>query len=1072
MSGSVIQFPLRLGLAEDSNPKSSPASSLKRGENIRWVKDGVLGKSYAFSQKTELPDGAGAPVRFVVREDELSVTDGSRLYTQLPDGSWVDSDAVCEAALEWETVLDDQSGIATSDIAIAGDYIVHAWVTGDPTRRPEATPVPETSGRAFIQVLHRETCQPLMRPVRVGSDMSGRVVHVRVLIATSSLAFLIYSEADGDIGYVAIDLTALTVTSPTLIVTNLRNDSYFGRFEAVFRANGDLVLAFEADVPVLAINRYTRSGSTFSPSGAGVVIAVERILSIAMAEDVAAGRIGVIYCITDGSDVHDVGFLTVNSSTMAQVVAPVTVHEDFRASQVDIYHHSSGKFGVAYSGTINNTGDIIAYPALISKRIAVASGADVADTEQRSMGVALLSRAFVIAGLARAVFASDSRHGDVPDGYDSFNSLTFVPSLSSYLLEIDDEEYDELVEGPVPHRLVGKIDHDIAAPFMIGVTPHAAVSSSLEYAYALTPFQASAAPASFNMRAGLRLVRATATPANMLDPHRSVAVGLETYINGARMSAWDGGNVFDYGMRTPRIVASVPDSEIGSMAEGNYIYQVNANYRSRVGMLHRGPMSSSLTATGAIGSVTIVLLPSSIDGKQNAVTNFGTFGANPSDFDVFRTEVGGSVLYKLTHPPRYNTLINDPNELALEFVDMSNDDDITADYGGADDPSVPDVPLSTRPQPYTATGEFEDVQPPAPSTMCFHLGRIITITGGGEMWFTKDMQENPGIAPGFNPAFIRLFDKRPKGVVSFVDRVIVFFERGAKFMVGDGPTVAGTDDRFSTPQTIQGDIGTTNPRSIVVTPIGVFFQETGGDIYLLDSALAMQWIGKDVRDTLETYPTVTSAAHVPDESEVRFVCEGEVVIGEDGEGPIYGTRSIILVHDYMRGTWSTRTAPADERIADSILCGGRYFVATSSGIWEEVPGTFIDFEGEYKPSTIVLNPLSPSGPASWHRVKRVQLLGTSLSPHGLSISVARDFAEATEQTQTWADDSDVTAVGPLERAQIALAKQKLQAIEVHITDAAPEEAEVGSGEGFQLEGVALLVKAKEGLARITASRRG
>lgn len=1064
MSGAVIQFPLRLGLAEDANPKSAPVSSLKTGTNIRWAKDGVIGKSYAFSEVTVPPSDG---IRFVTRGDELSVTDGSRLYTQLPDGTWRDADAVCEASLSWETLLDEESGVRSSDVAVYNDMLVHAWVTGDPTDLPESTPV-TGSGRLFVQVVDRNTNQPLMLPALVAGVIGGSVVHVRVLIA-STYAFVIYSEKDGEIRYVAVDLAALTVSSSAALTAELRTATYFGRFDAMFLAEGSLILFYENTTPVTVTAKFTRSGATLTLAAQLGHLPVQ-VVAVAIAEDTSTSRIGVVHCIESGG-VYSVRFLTV-STALVEIVAPMTIQADFFASQVDIYVHSGGTFGVAYSGTDQSNVDNIKMPALMTKRITVAAGADVSGSKERSMAIGLLSRSFVVDG-NRYVFAHDALYGaDQGTMYGSGASATRTPSISSYMIGIT-TSHDE--SAAPPHRYVGKVDHDIAAPFMIGVLPRAAVTSDATSAYGLLPFQATASPVSFNLRAGIRVVHVTADPDSVADPFRSVSINQEAYISGARLSAWDGRSIFDHAMRAPFFIGPDPD-EGGDMASGNYIYQFGAHYRSRAGILHRGPLSPTATSpvTGeGVGSANLFLLPNSIDGKQapiaGAAADFGESGPFMSAYDIYRSTVGGSILYQLSYPPRYNIRLNDPDELYLTFLDNKADADVTSD-GYA-------VTLDSRPQPYTATGELEDVQPPASSTMCFHLGRLVLITGGGEIWFSKDIGENPNIAPGFNPGFVRLFEQRPTAVCSFVDRLIIFFERGAKFIVGDGPTVADTDDRFSTPQSIQGQIGTTNPRSVVVSPVGVFFQSTDGEIHLLDSGLAMQWIGKEIRDTLDDYPTIVSAVHVADQREVRFTCTGSFTydvhpVTEASEGPYVIAESIILVYDYQRGTWMTRDAPNQyEEIKDATYCAGSYYITDASGVWKEVPDTFIDEGGSFKVSTIVLNPISPSGPISWHRVKRVQLAGRSLTPHGLSISVARDFSASTEQTKSWTSAEDVTTVGPLERAQIALAVQKTQAIEIHITDAAPL-ANTGTGEGFQLEGVALLVQAKQGLARTTTTRRG
>jgi hypothetical protein len=1104
MSGQVIQFPLRLGLAEDSNPKAQPMSALRSGANIRWPKDGQIGKRWgtiALPTTVDVDqDGVLANLRrFVTRGLELSVTDGQGLFTYDPvtqiwrgDGLGHGLPNGSEIGLEWYTLLDDYVGVATSDVAISGDMLVHAWVTGDPTLRPEDSP-PASQGLGWVQVFNWRTRELVRRPVKLPvTGLGDRIYHVRVLIA-GGLAFVLFSFDEQHISQLTLRLSGeFDVLGTQALITDLQSNSTLrGRFDAIFKADGDLVVVYEKHGTSLRAARFTRSLATFT-SAAAVTLTDSSVKSISICEVTGSSRIYILYCqeSDDGGTAvtveHRIRYRAINSSTMASALAPVTVvaHPDagtnYVARQVAIYPLGTTSLLCAWSGTDQTDTGVTAevgFPSLqstILDNTGAEAGLGTTSVRRMSAAMVLLSRIFKL-GAKYYALAADARYGERTEEDNERTEQaraedSKTPSLSSYVIELSVEPY-EVDEEKIPfiappHRFVGKIDHDIAAPWRMGLLPQVAIVDG-NTILGLTPFQGNASPISFNLRAGLRCARVTVDPDLIDDPWRSVSIGPETYIAGGRLGAWDGRTLFDYGMRQPFVLVYEATLD-GEMPNGNYIYQFEPGYRSSVGVLHRGPMSVETTVhvssgSNANGSAKIVLMPNSIDCKQTLATEFSIEGVGASYFDAYRTEAGGSALHKLTYEPRYNVVPNHPDDYLITFTDKRPDNAINGVAIDADSPEKPPIPLNTRPEPYTATSELEDVQPPGQYTVHVHGRRIGIITGNRrEYWFSKDANENPGIAPGFNSAQVEVYEEDLVAATTMDEKRIMFAKPRIWFVVGDGPTVAGTDNRFQVPQVIQSDIGCTNPRSVVSMPLGVLFEHDGA-IYLLDRGLTVGWIGRDVQDTLATYPKITSAVLVSSENEVRFTCN-----------KADGSAGLILVFDYERKTWMTRAYPGGAAIVDACLLGTTYYFATASTVYAEQTADHLD-SGAFVPSTVRLSPISPAGPVSWHRVRRAQLLGTSLSNHQLTILIRRDFSESTQQTRTFAAGSDTTTVGPLERAQIDLSVQKVQAVEIQISDAAPANANaypLGNGGGFTLDGVALLVSPKSGLPRITPSRRG
>lgn len=1104
-SGALLQFPLGMGLAQDANPKAKPGSSLKRGVNVRWPKDGTIGKRFG-ARLLAANQARPEVLRLIQRGSELNaIGDGTNLHTYDAAGdTFRDQGEISEMQLDWSTLHDDARGVQSSDIAVHGDFLVHAWITGDPTRWPEWSS-PNYTGtdfRGWVRVVNWRTGQTQLAPTELEFVLGGRPMFLRVLVA-SNYAFILYViHGDQTLNYTSINLATMAVDEFFgEIVDDVRADaSLFGRFDACVLSSGHFCIVYEADgggeggSGLLTALRVTRSNGTLTVNTTET-LEHENIRSIAIAESVALGQVFVIYSfayITLSDPDHRVNVLSVDSTTMLLEEGPSTIEFNFFASQVSLFVPEGEEYPVfAFAGfdqgddateISDGEGD---FPALITGVLFDDEGDldENEDQRRRSTAMTMLSRIFSSGGRFY-IMAADARYGerDYADG----GELAFTPATSSYQLEIQTYAYEhDLASSPPPHRMVGKIDHDIAGMFHMSSMP-AVVNIDDDddddrTHLAILPFLADAAPHSFNWRTGLRLVRMTRDPSLMADPWRHVVSGQETYFGGGHLGAWDGRIPFDYGMRIPFIVQYTAGSaNTGRMAASNgtaangYIYQFEPAYRSTAGVLHRGPLSvqTDPLIANANGSIGFRLAPATIDCKQRRPANGFQEEGLASCIFIYRTERTGSVLYRLTYEPAYNIIDNQFTLNTISYTDTRRDEDITAEFGGQDDPPVPAVFLSERPQAYTATGELEDCQPPAPYTLFRHNNRDFIIAGDRRtVWFSKDWRENgPGVAAGYNPAQVETYDQDLTGGGGLDDKRIMFWERGLWFVSGDGPTVAGTENRFSPPIPIQSDVGCTNPRSIVAWPGGLMFQSET-DIYSVSRGLEIGWVGKDARDTLADYPVITSAVLVASENEVRFTCNNE-----DGD------EGIVLVFDYQRKTWTTRTYEDGAPIADALFMNDEYFFAIGDRVYVEDTTTHLDeVEGvsdvstEFVPSTIELESIQPSGMIGWQRVRIAKMLGTALSNHALTVSIARDFSDTYEQTESFAAGSVQTTPASHQRAEVALTVQRRQAVQLKFEDAAPANTTthpLGNGAGFRLEGIALLVQSKPGLPRDTPSRRG
>jgi hypothetical protein len=151
----------------------------------------------------------------------------------------------------------------------------------------------------------------------------------------------------------------------------------------------------------------------------------------------------------------------------------------------------------------------------------------------------------------------------------------------------------------------------------------------------------------------------------------------------------------------------------------------------------------------------------------------------------------------------------------------------------------------------------------------------------GPCWDRTIWQRSKIILPE-EPANFSDFDgfkvRFPEDTVTGVNMdgaLIVFSERAIYAQIGEGPTDQGQGN-FGAPRCIVSGIGCRNERSVVMTPLGCFFESERG-IELLPRGLGQPvFIGEPIQDQLALRPTILDAAfHVgEDATTVRFLVEG------------------------------------------------------------------------------------------------------------------------------------------------------------------------------------------------------
>lgn len=1016
----ISQFPFRLGLAEDIDPYQAPAGTLTEANNVEWLKSGMLQKRLGADPLGNNVLGGGTlttGARIFTRGDELCAIDGTYLYSWSAASSlWIRMDRVPDVGMTWRTTLDSHDGASSSDIAYAAGKIVQAWVVGDPFAQGASR-----FRMLWVQVFDQATGATVL----VSTPLSSAAHGVRVLY-DGTQCFILYAISSGNIVAKQLNLSTFAVAAVGFLVTD--NVTTSG-WDALI-VGGEIIVAYES-LPNgwLILKRFSYNAGTnaYALVSSGGITSEHGVnddfRSIAI-DGVAGEPLYVVYHSTNGSLTR---IATANISTMVEITAPFTLEGSIECHNVTVRRLVGGVLA-GWSAQTTSPDRGRATTMKLGPTL-------VADTSslRGSWGTRFASRMFAVGSRFFAVLS------DMPLAQSSVFS-----GVDTSLVEI--ETSDKGATNYVPHRYLGKLDTLIGGTSAKGFIPSGAVISSTLTKVAV-PFLSSVPQvATSNWQCGLRLATVTIGEDLPADMWRSAECGGELYISASPLSVYDGRTVFDHVFPRALVIGSINSSSptAGSIAAGNYLYAFTREYRSAVGVLHRSPVVTAGVSAGATATVTIVLASCGLTTKIDVGT--GTdFPAIPVVAVAHRSVVNGSNYHRLTFEPVYNTIRYDVEAASQTFVDTRADSDIGGGLGAT---------LGTRPLLYTSGGILEDMQPPCGITLALHRGRLWIVTGDRRtIWFSKSFLDDFGVAPGFSTSFRILFDKDLVAIGSIDDKLIPLAADAIWYIAGDGPAPNGSNSDFSTAIPIQTDVGCTQPRSVVSTPMGLMFANASG-IYLLTRGLEVVFIGRPVQDTFADFPNVTSATLVSRRNQVRFTCRS-------GEGKL----GIVLVYDYAEERWATRTYDLSPFVS-SCVWGDRWIALTADG-WivrenlESDAAAYLD-DGVWVTATVETAWISRSGPTAFQRVRRVAVLAKRSTDADHTMKIAVNGDGAFVETRLWQSDESHDG-----RIGVHVKHQKSHAIKMRLSDGTPTGvgAVVGNGQGFLWSMLGLEIAQKRGLEK-------
>lgn len=315
---------------------------------------------------------------------------------------------------------------------------------------------------------------------------------------------------------------------------------------------------------------------------------------------------------------------------------------------------------------------------------------------------------------------------------------------------------------------------------------------------------------------------------------------------------------------------------------------------------------------------------------------------------------------------------------------------------------------------------------PPPGVIVAEHGQRLMIASSEEphvVYYSKRML--PGFGPEFNLGFrIDTYDQSGDvtGIASSDELLVIFKRRKIYVVTGDGPDASGFPvDGYSAPREISSSIGCSDHRSVVQTPLGVFFRSDEG-FYLLDRSTSLQYVGSDIVDTAAAYPTTLRAVLVRAKSQVRWLLSD-------------GDESIVLVYDWLRRQWSRFDVTLSD-MTDMAEFGDDVYIAAGDTIYKESGR-------EDNSNSITMTTVTPwvkfGAVDGYKRVQRFSIIGTMFdetAAAALSITFFYNHDETDSDTLSYSAAElnsylsgytlQVTGVVPRQRVRAIKAEVSVQ----------------------------------------------
>lgn len=919
---------------------------------------------------------------------------------------------------------------SSADHAYSNGVVVHAWVEAAGT----------ISGTMHIAVYDEKTGEYYQTGASAVSGLSTSSYGPRC-VAWGKKVMVFSAHDSGGSGH--IDVSIIDTTSPTTaptVATSINSNAMTqalgaGVFDAVLSPTGTyVILAFSQPVGAPAYHMILEA-----VDASGAHLATPAPLDLGAVGDSGASGFGALKVASNGT-VFAVSYggaayyRTFTASTTAFTAGLAN-------TSLGVGAGSANRVALAEASSNSITGFFSSYGTSGSNAMSVtifnATGVTTAATTLGgTYGVAVQSDGFVLGT------SSGSRQACcvVTNGLQGVGSLSLQPTF-----------WVITAAGVVVARILpgtAGMDQGASASYASSVartfTTSTGATALALYERGRLNYTSVAGTVIDKTPIGLTRVDLLPTTANALPMFR---IGDAVYIGGSWPSIYDGQEWTDAGFNTFPVALSAAAAAGGVLTAGTYQYRAVYSWQNARGELQRSAPSPAVSVTVTVNQkVTLTIPTMGLSGRdKNAI--------NTVQIEVYRTEANSTNFYRVSK-------VDSPvaNTLSASTVTFADDSAL----------GVPDSSLISNELLYTTGGVYDNIAPPAYKAACAHKNRLVMVGLEDPYEFRTSCVAIRGEMLRFNEAWGgRVPSERGKlvGCASLDNNLILFAERGAYVVLGDGPDLLG-NNAWQPPQPITAvTAGPVSAQSIVSTPAGVLFQNAQG-FQLLDRSLNVQFIGADV-DAYAGY-TVRCAMVRPEVSQVwMHMDQGSDMVGAAIGGELNtGNGGVCLVFDYVYGQWSVLTNYGAQSAA---YYQGKYCRMRSDGTcFQEQPGTYRD-SGVYVSGTFETGWIKLAGLQGFQRVFEAGLLGAyggSGNDFVLTWSIGYDYATTYDSAYTLTyNTAGIFANGEPFQVQRQMPRQKCQAIRFKFTDSPS-----GNGQGMALTDLTLVVGVKGGSNRLPYSK--
>ena len=522
-----------------------------------------------------------------------------------------------------------------------------------------------------------------------------------------------------------------------------------------------------------------------------------------------------------------------------------------------------------------------------------------------------------------------------------------------------------------------------------------------------------------------------------------------SYLSGGQVYAYDGEQLFESGFVHPPAI-TVADGAAGAIPDGTYIYTAIYEWSDAQGNVHWSEPAApqTIALTGGPNRVLIYATGFTATWKQGVDVGGGAMPANNRlvQMKIFRTKVGGTGPFYLV-----TTVIPSTTATGLVYTDNATDAAIGANAKLYSQPGLLETALSRR-------------SPPATVAIAEYQGTLVAIADDRKtVWLTG--QRIVGEGAWWNDALQYPVGDGDLVALAEMDGLLYVWSRGGIFVAsGEPPSDNGNAGGLGAFRRVTGEVGCIEPRSLVRTSLGVFFQSRRG-IEILNRSGAVEWIGERVFATLDDHPVVTSAVYDP---------RGNVVIfslaSSESAGVAQGT-SPRLVFDLSLREWISLDScygsggtVASAQSAAVVWNGTDYGYA-----WLE-PGGALNTETSSSGLDLGAYFVESQWEPSWFSVGLQQetqfwqttLLFERVSAAGLRVEVAYDSADYAGGDDKTFTEAEIATYSKQVELRVRTRSQRFK---LRVRDTAP--ATLGTGKGLTFIGASVDVGVKQGPTRAT-----